>query len=88
MQTLKLQRHFGKEYNVVLDEQEHLSFADEQAVIDLLRKEKLLNKTLVPTIETIEDLFKNEQVTLEQKKALGALAKKIKTCDLKILKDI
>ncbi len=88
MQNLKLQRHFGKEYNAILDEQEHLSFADEQAVIDLLRKEKLLNKTLVPTLETIEDLFKNEQVTLEQKKALGALAKKIKTCDLKILKDI
>ena len=88
MQTLKVQRHFGKEYNVILDEQEHLNFSDEKAVIDLLKKEKLLNKTLVPTLETIEDLFKNEQVTLEQKKALCALAKKIKTCDLKILKDI
>ncbi len=88
MQALKLQRHFGKEYNVVLEEKEHLNFADEKAVIDFLRKEKLLNKTLVPTLETIEDLFKNEQVTLEQKQALGALAKKVKTCDLKILKDI
>ena len=88
MQILKLQRHFGKEYNVILDEKEHLNFADEKAVIDFLRKEKLLNKTLVPTLETIEDLFKNEQVTMEQKQALGALAKKVKTCDLKILKDI
>lgn len=88
MELLKLQRHFGKEYNVILEEKDHLTFSDEKAVIDLLKKEKLLNKTLVPTIETIEDLFKNEQVTLEQKKALGALAKKIKTCDLKILKDI
>lgn len=88
MALLKLQRHFGKEYNVVLEEKEHLNFADEKAVVDFLRKEKLLNKTLVPTLETIEDLFKNEQVTLEQKQALGALAKKVKTCDLKILKDI
>lgn len=88
MQALKLQRHFGKEYNVILEEKEHLNFADEKAVIDLLKKEKLLNKTLVPTLETIEDLFKNEQVTTEQKQALGALAKKVKTCDLKILKDI
>jgi len=54
----------------------------------LLKKENLLGKTLVPTLETIEDLFKNEQVSLEQKQALGALAKKVKTCDLKILKDI
>lgn len=88
MQSLKLQRHFGKTYNVVLEEKEHLSFADEKAVIALLKKENLLSKTLVPTLETIEDLFKNEQVSLEQKQALGALAKKIKTCDLKVLKDI
>ena len=88
MQALKLQRHFGKEYNVILDEKEHLNFADEKAVIALLKKENLLGKTLVPTLETIEDLFKNEQVSLEQKQALGALAKKVKTCDLKILKDI
>ncbi len=88
MQALKLQRHFGKEYNVVLEEKEHLNFADEKAVIALLKKENLLGKTLVPTLETIEDLFKNEQVSLEQKQALGALAKKVKTCDLKILKDI
>lgn len=88
MELLKLQRHFGKEYNVLLEEKDHLTFSDEKAVIDLLKKEKLLNKTLVPTLETIEDLFKNEQVTLEQKQALGALAKKVKTCDLKILKDV
>lgn len=88
MQALKLQRHFGKEYNVILDEKEHLDFTDEKAVIALLKKENLLGKTLVPTLETIEDLFKNEQVSLEQKQALGELAKKVKTCDLKILKDI
>ena len=88
MQMLKLQRHFGKTYNVILEEKEHLNFADEKAVIDLLKKEKLLNKTLVPTLETIADLFKNPQVTDEQKRALAALATKIKTCNLKILKDI
>ena len=88
MQTLKLQRHFGKNYNVILEEKEQLDFADEKAVIDLLKKEKLLNKTLVPTLETIEDLFKNGQASDEQKRALGALASKIKTCNLKILKDI
>ena len=88
MQSLKLQRHFGKEYNVILDEKEHLTFADEKAVIALLKKENLLNKTLVPTLETIEDLFKNENVSLEQKQALGALAKKVRTGDLKILKDV
>ena len=88
MQVLKLQRHFGKEYNVILDEQEHLNFTDEKAVIDLLKKEHLLNKTLVPTLETIEDLFKDSKISEEQKRALAALATKNKTCDLKILKDI
>lgn len=88
MQNLKVQRHFGKEYNVILEEREHLNFADEQAVIDLLKKENLLNKTLVPTLETIEDLFKDSKVKEEQKRALYALAKKNKTSNLRILKDI
>ena len=88
MQNLKVQRHFGKEYNVILEEREHINFADEQAVIDLLKKENLLNKTLVPTLETIEDLFKDSQVKEEQKRALYALAKKNKISNLKILKDI
>ena len=88
MQMLKLQRHFGKTYNVILEEKEHLNFADEKAVIDLLKKEKLLNKTLVPTLETIADLFKNPKISDQQKRALATLATKIKTCNLKILKDI
>ena len=67
-------RHFGTQYRAEIISDEKTVFSDRNKVIDFLRKHHLLNKTLVPTQTTIENLLKDPSVPQEVRQKLADLS--------------
>lgn len=66
-------RHFGTQYKAELARADKRVWTDKPRVIDFLRSNNLLAKTLVPTQRSIEALLKDPSVPQALKKELAAL---------------
>ncbi len=77
MKMKNLQSFDGKHFTATLGKKEMLAFEDKEKVMQFLKEENLLSKTLVPTQSTIENLLNDEEVSKEQKEKLSSFAKKL-----------
>ncbi|WP_424244658.1 hypothetical protein Dip510_001917 [Elusimicrobium posterum] len=77
-------QHFGKSFKASLETVESLDFADKQAVVDLLKNNGLLKKTLVPTLSSVTAVLKDPATPQEVKQEANKLVSKNKTQVLKI----
>lgn len=86
MQKNNFSRHFGKTYHAQLSENEKIQFTEPEKIVELLRKEGLLQKVLVPTKSTLLDLLNDSSVSNEIKQQIKSFIRRNTTPLLKIEK--
>ena len=84
MKTNQFVRHFGTQYQAEMTTSKKIIFEDQQQVIDLLKKYKLLDKTRVPTQSTIAALLTDPQVPAQAKKELSKYARTVEKPELSV----
>lgn len=77
MKMKNLESFNSKHFTAKLGKKEMLEFEDKEKVMQFLKDEDLLSKTLVPTQSTIENLLNDDSVSKEQKEKLASFAKKL-----------
>lgn len=78
MQQNHFDRHFGQHYKAELNTCDKIEIADNNQVMELLRKLNLLSKVLAPTKTTVARLLTDDSVSAADKKQLHALVQCIK----------
>ncbi|XTP68638.1 RecB family exonuclease [Parelusimicrobium proximum] len=86
MRSMGFNKHFGSKFQASLQESTQLEFADKEAVVEELKKDGLLQKTLVPTMSTVCGLLTDSSVSAETKDKLKSMSKEVKKTDITITK--
>jgi len=86
MKQNNFSRHFGSSYQAGIEQEEKIQFTEPEKIVELLRKENLLQKVLVPTVSTVADLLNDPSVSEEVKQQIKNRIKRETSDVLKITK--